>query len=192
MKKLTKGLILVLCAAVLVAGSIMGTLAWLTDESNTITNTFTVGNIQITLTQNDIMDKKLIPGTKIEMNAKVTVEKGSEECYLFVKVENEISEIQQTIEGQLTANGWEKLNGVANVYYKNAIPASNQDAEYKVFESFEIAESASSNDLTGYNNKKIVIKAYAVQTSGFTSASQAWEQTFGASNQSQPNDQNSQ
>ena len=168
MKKLTKGLILVLCAAVLVAGSVMGTLAWLTDTEE-ISNTFTVGDIQITLTQNDNMDKKLIPGTKVEMNAKVTVKANSEKCYLFVKVENEISEIQQTIEGQLTDNGWEKLNGVANVYYyKNAIPTNNEEVPYNVFQSFEIAESASSNDLTGYNNKKIMITAYALQATAVT------------------------
>ena len=38
MKKLTKGLILVLCAAVLVAGSVMGTLAWLTAKTEHLTN----------------------------------------------------------------------------------------------------------------------------------------------------------
>ena len=45
MKKRTKVLALLVCAAMLVIGSIIGTIAFLTAEE-TITNTFTVGKVK--------------------------------------------------------------------------------------------------------------------------------------------------
>ena len=209
MKKLTKGLILVLCAAVLVAGSVMGTLAWLTD-TKTISNTFTVGDIKIELKENDAtngVNDKLIPGTKVDINAKVTVKANSEECYLFVKVENNVAAVEtkatdianpdelKSIVEQMTLNGWTPLSEGSNIYYyfsqenQGKINATT-DVVQPIFEYFAVRENA--NEDNSYSGGAIVVTAYAVQTSGFTSASQAWEQTFGASNQSQPNDQNSQ
>lgn len=48
MKKIRKVLALTLCAIALVGASVMGTMAYLTDN-DTVTNTFTVGNIDIML-----------------------------------------------------------------------------------------------------------------------------------------------
>ena len=48
MKKTKKVLILGLCAVLLVAASVLGTMAYLTDTKS-VTNTFTVGNVAITL-----------------------------------------------------------------------------------------------------------------------------------------------
>ena len=47
MKK-SKAILMALCAVLLVAASVMGTLAYLT-STDTVTNTFTVGNVQIKL-----------------------------------------------------------------------------------------------------------------------------------------------
>ena len=49
MKKAKKVLALLLCAVLLVGASVMGTLAWLTDKTETVTNTFTAGEVDITL-----------------------------------------------------------------------------------------------------------------------------------------------
>ena len=49
MKK--KTLALVLALTLLVAGVIGGTLAWLTDQTDEVKNTFTVGDINIDLTE---------------------------------------------------------------------------------------------------------------------------------------------
>ena len=74
-------LVLVLCCAV------GGTLAWLTDTTDPVTNTFTVGDIDIDLTESDHLDLKMIPGRTITKDPKVTVKAGSEACWLFVKVQ---------------------------------------------------------------------------------------------------------
>ena len=55
MKKAKKALALVLCAVLLVAGSVMGTMAYLTSKDEVV-NTFTVGKVGITLDEEDVDD----------------------------------------------------------------------------------------------------------------------------------------
>lgn len=122
MKTKSKILALVLCAALLVTASIMGTLAYLTAE-DTVTNTFTVGDVDILLDEAvvneygepvgtagnvcdigdaarvDSNDYKLIPSRKYTKDPTVTVLAGSEESYVRVFV---------------TLNYADKLNSVFN------------------------------------------------------------------------------
>ena len=106
MKRLTKTLLLVLCAILLVAGSVLGTVAFLTD-SKEVENTFTVGNVQIKLdeavvdqetgaatterTEDGNTAVRLIPGRSITKDPTVTVLKDSEDCYVRVKVTVDLS-----------------------------------------------------------------------------------------------------
>ena len=99
MKK-SKAILMALCAVLLVAASVMGTLAYLT-STDTVTNTFTVGNVQIkldeakantdgTLVENADRVKansyKLLPGHTYNKDPMVTVLKGSESCYVKMTV----------------------------------------------------------------------------------------------------------
>ena len=99
-KKSTAKLVaLVLVMALLIGGAIGGTLAWLVTNTDPVVNTFTVGNINIELTEtfnakseadktdNDIWTGKMVPGTELAKDPKVTVKSGSEKCWVFVKVE---------------------------------------------------------------------------------------------------------
>lgn len=189
MKKLTKGLILVLCAAVLVAGSVMGTLAWLTAQ-DTITNTFTVGNIQIDLTEEAVNVHKLIPGAKITKNSKVTVINGSEKCYLFVKIENGITGVEansgeiKPVADQMMAKGWKLVAGKTNVYYyEGMIDATSGNVTQAVFDYYAISEAAT--DLSDYDNETVVVTAYALQATAVgetidaDKALTAWNANFG-------------
>ena len=73
-----------LMIAVMVA-SIGGTLAWLTDQTGPVTNTFTAGNIDITLDETP-REYKMVPDHTIDKDPKVTVKAGSEACWLFVEI----------------------------------------------------------------------------------------------------------
>lgn len=53
MKKTMKVLGILLCAVLLVVGSVAATLAYLTAKSGTVTNTFTVGNVALELDEAD-------------------------------------------------------------------------------------------------------------------------------------------
>ena len=87
---------LLLSAILLIGAVVGGTLAWLTDTTDEVTNTFTVGNIGVTLVETDSDDAdndannntyKMIPGWTINKDPKANITAGSEFGYLFVKVE---------------------------------------------------------------------------------------------------------
>lgn len=98
MKK-SKALILALCAIVVMVGSVLGTLAFLTDR-DTVVNTFTVGNVDITVDEADVdlngeptggsrvKENKyhLIPGSTYIKDPTMTVKSGSEEAYVRMLV----------------------------------------------------------------------------------------------------------
>ena len=92
--------ILALClVVVLVATAITGvTLAYFTDTTQKQTNTFTMGDIEITLDETDINKPNertdedqeygvLMPGISYVKDPVITVEKNSEDCYIFLEME---------------------------------------------------------------------------------------------------------
>lgn len=105
MKKKTIALVLacILCVGI----GIGGTLAWLTATSGPVTNTFTSSDIDVTLTESANLDLKMVPGHTITKDPKATVVSGSEDCYLFVKVEKSSNfDAFMTYE---VADGWTQL-----------------------------------------------------------------------------------
>lgn len=200
-KKIMKSLAVVMCAVLLVAGSIAGTMAYLTSQTEAITNTFTAGKVAITMTETDVdlygakdgdarvntnSEYKLIPGRKYVKDPIIHVERGSEICYLFVKIENGIKDIEaatdqekrtKTIADQLATNGWTSLDGVAGVYTKaQTVDARNaaQNINIPVFESFTIKPQTDSATIAKYASAQIVVTAYAIQADGFNDAKSAW------------------
>ena len=135
MKAKTKALILSLCAILLVVTSVFGTMAYLTSQAD-VSNTFSVGKVNITMDETDVDNSTsgasrdtsnaylLMPGSTYLKDPIVHVRADSESCYIFVKVENGIAAFEAAtvadgytnIAGQISANGWTSLNGVANVY----------------------------------------------------------------------------
>ena len=100
MKTKSKALLLTLCAVLLVAASVMGTMAYLT-STDKVENTFTVGNVKITLDEAKVNTDgtlvegaarvkansyKLLPGHTYTKDPTVTVIKGSESSYVRMKV----------------------------------------------------------------------------------------------------------
>lgn len=83
-----KSLALMLACVLLIGGVVGSTVAWLTDESETVTNTFTESDINITLSEEEPVNKTaaMVPGWIINKDPKVTVDADSEDCWLFVKI----------------------------------------------------------------------------------------------------------
>lgn len=193
MKTKTKAIALTLCAVLLVVASVMGTMAYLTSK-DTVTNTFTVGNVSITLDEAkvdkygtvvegadrvDANSYDLVPGHTYTKDPTVTVAANSEPCYVFVKVENGLSGFEatnNTIASQITStNQWTALEGNDGVYYKEVV-ASATDTTLVVFSSFTLSETA--NNVNGWNNlasSNIKVTAYAIQQDGFDDAATAWD-----------------
>ncbi len=204
MRAKSKILATALAAALLVTGTVFGTMAYLTDQ-DTVTNTMTVGNIDITLDEakTDVDGTpvegaarvqentyKLVPGHKYTKDPTVHVEADSEDSYVFVTVTNEIADIEAAktdayapILKQITDNGWKKLTGYDVYYQEYTSPA--EETDLKVFDNFKINGEVENAELAEYAGKTIVVNAYAVQQDGFGSAEAAWAATFGVDNTQQ-------
>lgn len=113
MKPKNKALLLSLCAVMLVAASVFGTIAYLTDN-DAVTNTFSVGAVGLNLDEAKVDEDgtpvnpaerteegnsyHLIPGHSYIKDPTVTLDDGSEDSYvrMMVKVEN-IDRLKQAL-----------------------------------------------------------------------------------------------
>ncbi len=176
MKKAKNALLLALCAVLLVGATIAGTVAYLTSQ-DVVTNTFTVGNVTIELKEKEmnpetgelvkdgglvdaIEEIKIVPNRTISKQPVVIVNDGSEDCWLFVKVEGEL------LEGGFFAvnENWEAVDGQTNWYRYTANEGrAVANAEgYQVFNSFTF-ENLTNEQVTALNDETIKVTAYAVQ-----------------------------
>ena len=156
--------------------SIGGTIAWLTDSTGPVENTFTASNIDITLAESPNLDLKMVPGDPIAKDPKVTVVSGSEACWLFVKIE-ESTNLNSFISYSV-ATGWTQLkdnegNDVTGVYYRQ-VNASDIGTPYSVLANDQVTvkdtvTKAMMDGLkaTGATQPTLTFKAYACQLEGF-------------------------
>ncbi len=201
----------VVAALLLMTMTVMGTLAYLTSTTGPVTNTFTVGNVKITLDELDVdvygqkipvtdengdpvkdsdgnitykTDRdmanayKLVPNHEYIKDPTIHVDAASENCWVFVKVENGLTTAdataeakgETTIAAQMAAKGWSLVTGTTNVFAHKDIHKAGDDVV--VFEKFKIANDAVVAD---YANAQIVITGYAVQSDNFNTAQAAWD-----------------
>ena len=178
---------IVLLAIVAVGGAI----AYFTD-TDTKTNTFTVGNVDITLTEehwsttdsnnNNIPDaaENIAPGVSVAKDPVITNVSATAPAYVYAKVEIPCT-TDATPEEIFTLNtigsGWTLMNdgacnnGVATKVYNygtasamTALAAGS--ATPAVFSSVSLNSSitGSENGLSG--NKNVVVTGYGIQTNG--------------------------
>lgn len=190
MKK--KSLALVLALAMIVVCVVGGTLAWLIATTPEVKNTFTTSNVDITLTETTT-NYQMIPGYTIDKDPTVTVKSGSEDCYLFVKVEKSTN--FDNYMNYAIDNAWTELE--SGVYYIKIDTEAEKNVAYNVLgadsETYSNVEYTWSdnqvlvkptvtktmlNALTADTQPTLTFTAYAVQlnknnTTEFT-AEEAW------------------
>lgn len=156
-EKKKKGLSTKLCVTLLALALVLGcavggTLAWLTAQTDTVVNTFTVGDIEIDLwepkydPETNWMDEntpvksntyKIVPGIVLPKDPLIEMKAGSEPCWLFMKMEK-----KNVIEGitlSTVYRWWNVLENEDDVYYIEYTP----DNEYvsKYFDENGLAEN---------------------------------------------------
>lgn len=186
MKKFLKPLAVLACTVALVAGTVAATLAFLTDKTDPITNTFVAGDINITLTESADLDLKMVPGTDIVKDPTVTVEAGSEACWLFVKLDKSAN--FDTYLTYTIADGWTALTGETGVYFRK-VDETTVDTEFSVLKNDKVtaldATKEQYNSIAA-NRPTLSVTAYAIQHAGFevTGAAHptaAWNEIYGSS-----------
>ena len=142
MKKF-KALLVVACALLLVAASVFGTMAYLT-STDTVTNTFTVGKVKITLDEAQVgtdgkaltgnnaarvktNSYKLMPGHKYDKDPVVTVKAGSEESYVRQIVT--VTFGKALAEPQLATKLDDIFTGYSQKWVRNGAPVVKTEGE---------------------------------------------------------------
>lgn len=195
---------ILLIAVMLVVGCTVGsTLAWLITKTDPVVNTFTAGNINITLTEPQyeryVKDSqgrsKLIPGGTIPKDPTVTVLKGSEPCYVRMYV---------VFRWEEEADGWFKgtdaqnwfdfdsswslkesyIDEVSNVTKVNiyefrynsevTVGLDEDTALPALFTEINLPDYLTGDKYTSLDNSKVEILAQAVQAEGFDDADAAF------------------
>lgn len=198
MKK--KSILLAATAVMLVAAmSIGGMLAYFTDEESK-TNTFTVGKVEITLTEPNWDEaaaeefNKLIPTRTIPKDPTITVAEGSQTAYTFMKVElsedfadllqayatkMEITDPNVLIDAWFTSEVQPKVMemDLANRYVILGVLSPKKAGESVTYFDEVKVPGDVTGDMIDYVDGEytITITAYAIQAEGFYDEAKAAE-----------------
>ena len=192
-------LVLVLCCAM------GGTLAWLKTETTPVVNTFTYGDINISLWEHKLNDDgltlsdtkfteteqtgfKMIPGNDIQKDPTVTVKADSEASWLFVKIVESNNFDDFMTYG--VASGWTQLmvdakgNPITDLIYYREVAATTDDTDFAVLanNSVSVSEDVTKEMLNAddFVAPTLSFTAYAVQNDDhITTAAQAWAIAMG-------------
>ena len=165
--------------------SVGWTVAWLTSETKSIKNVFTVGSVQVRLaeTYNTDLDGDgyldgwkgvLVPGTVLTKDPQVIVPEDCEDSWIFVQLQEKDWPVQASY---AVAEGWKLLEKDSNVYYREFLREDNANV-FHVLQQDQIQVDASlmKQEIQSLGQPQLTVTAYAVQRAGFDSPEEAWEQ----------------
>ena len=196
-------ILMVICLMLVVSiASIGGTIAWLTDSTEEVVNTFSPTDIDVTLVETGtntedgkaVKDFNLVPGLDLEKDPKVSAE-SDVPYYVFVQViEENWPTAKDTVDGEETlkvryeiADGWTLVEGTTNVYYKD-MANGGELTETSVLkdDTVIVANTLTKEDMaaiTDNNKPSLTFKAYAIQkadggtdNNGNFTPAEAWAQ----------------
>ena len=198
-KRISRVFLPICLLVVLAVVSIGSTVAYLTSSPAAVVNTFTVGDVDISLKEkpykyengNDVYGNPqedvenaypMIPGKKYTKDPVVTVEtpKTNIPVYLFVEMIEEKNAANYLIYTPTltTANGWKQGDGTkipSNVWYRTVNPTDSK-LSWNLLENNEITVNSNTVLKTNMDTAaaaKLSFKAYAIQTENLEPAA-AW------------------
>lgn len=145
--------------ALIVFAFVGTTLAWLAMQTGEVTNTFTVGDVNISLYEhtinnvthateaetilvNDINDQgkneyQFVPGLTIQKDPTVTVKGGSAACWLFVKIATRGNHFSGNDTAPIVkwtmADGWKQVDSGNSYFWYRKVEAVDKDTDIPVF-----------------------------------------------------------
>lgn len=184
-----KSLVFAVAMVIALSGAIGGTLAWLIDSTAPIKNTFTVGDINIDLKEDNVdggseteNSYEMTPGKDITKDPTVTVYAGSKDSWLFVKIDKS-SNFEQYLTYEV-ASGWTELSAAEGVYYREVDRDNVNNQIFTVLKDNKVSvlgsvtkEMLSALAQSG-NYPTMTLTAYAVQRDAtidaIDTAEEAW------------------
>jgi predicted ribosomally synthesized peptide with SipW-like signal peptide len=188
---------LVLACLVCVGIGIGGTMAWLTAKTDSVINTFTVGDVNISIQETEngksVTERNynFVPGDTLGKDPTVTVKANSEACYLFVHVQEEnntLTDETKIITWDIDPNvGWTKveINGKEQTgYYYKIVSKDTKDQNFQVLKGdtthttgiVTISNAVKKSDVNALTSNKpqIIVKAAAIQSANINGLADAW------------------
>ena len=177
-----KTLITILATVLVCCCAVGGTLAWLVDKTDSVVNTFTVGDVDIELIENGAVDGKqsfkMIPGTTVDKDPYVTVSSDSEDCWVFVSIEESAS-LADFITYNVDGNVWVEVED--DVWATKAKQSAG--AELHLFSTGKVSiKEGVTKDMMDKVEKGTTVQptltftAYAIQAEKFDTNAEAWAQ----------------
>lgn len=183
MKNVKKTLASMLAVIVIVA-TLSTTWAWLSSKSEQVTNTFAGGAITVTLDEAQVdptgkaipdgervivNNYKYVAGSVLDKDPTPTILKGSEKCYVFLCVENELNELFTTNTDTVSWISVNEKNGKTLYIYKDIVDATDEDAVLNpIFTQVTVSGDLTQNDVASLGEKMLNVTAYAVQSDNLT------------------------
>ena len=166
-------LVMALCAVLVTAGT---TVAFLSSVAGPVENIFTIGDIELSLSETTGESYRLIPGSVIDKDPVVTVSSGSEDCWLFIKV-TKTQGFDDYIVCEVDSD-WTHLGGYDGVYYRSVMKSVTDD-RFRILKDdvITVKDTLTEEKMTAIAvTPKITFKAYAIQSHGIDSPNDAWHQ----------------
>lgn len=187
MKRSKKFLAFLISVALVAAISMMPTLSWLSDKSDKVVNTFAGGAISIVLDEAPVdasgheiegdrvtsNSYKYVAGATLDKDPTPTVLKGSDSCYVFICVENELNDLFTL---NIDTDSWKQVaqsDGDTLYIYANSVDASESPQDVvlnPVFTQVKVSEDLTQQDVQSLGERTLNVTAYAVQTAELASA----------------------
>ena len=185
--------IFTLCLAVALTATAVvgGTLAYFTDTDEK-TNTFTVGNVDIELTEPDWKEEnaKLIPGREIAKDPTITVTSDSERAYTFMKVKlsDDFAQLLKDYAEfkDMDLTDAEQQKALINLWFKSAVSPKIMSVDLadnsvilgvlspkdpgesvKYFDAVTVPGDVDASMINQNGRYEIDITAYGIQAEGF-------------------------
>lgn len=173
----------IMAILILSAITITITLAWFTDREE-VYNVFTVGKVDITLTEpkwdekmeEDVNHSLMMPGKTILKDPTVTVDESSQPSYVRVKI-TVPTRLKNIIEDFDLNDGWVYKKTVSNDYYYEYTGIVNPNTTLPpVFDEVVVKTTASSADFASIEEEdlNIDIVAEAIQAANLENQAAAW------------------
>lgn len=199
MRKSQKLMLTSLLLAVIMVITVMPTLSWLSSTSDPVVNTFAGGMISIKLDEAKVDANgkaiagaervkenryKYVAGAVLDKDPTPAVLKGSEECYVFLLVENNLND---KFEINYDTESWKETakSGNKTIYaYKTKVNAYESDADISlepIFTTVTISQQLSEKDIEDLGERTLSVTAFAVQTANINAetASKLVAEQFG-------------
>lgn len=158
--------------------AIGGTLAFLVADTEPVTNTFTYGEISISLWEN-VLDEngdvtgtkdydgieygKIVPGDVVNKNPTVTVTERSEACYVYVLIDNQLGEAASyNIADKWTEVGTRDTKILYR--YSDVVDATASAKDLAVFTTLTFENTLTKDEVAALKDMNVVISAYAHQS----------------------------